>query len=111
MDILKIFRLSPSFFSFISGVFVSIATNLFTSILLTTGLNGVQYLYVSVVSMVVVTLCFLAIALALEEIREKARGGDLMPHIRTWRKFLVSFSAGGLVGFILAFVFIYIAAS
>ena len=108
MELLKVFNLSPSFFSFVAGVFVSVGTNLFTSILLDDKSHS-PFLYGAILLVGIAVVCFLIVTLSLEELKDKARGGDLGPHIRTSRQRLSIALAIGCLTVVASFVMMYLA--
>lgn len=87
---MAVFRLSPTFFSFLAGGFVSVATNLFTGILLDTGTRNPSFLYFSSALMLLGAGCLLGISLRLERVHSKARGSDIDPHLRNSQRWLLT---------------------
>ena len=86
-----IFRLSPTFYSFIGGIWVSLATNLFTGMLTADTLPALCRsiaLGASIVGFLITAIACLLISLRLEVVREEARGGGLMPFLRKNRRYL-----------------------
>jgi hypothetical protein len=107
---MRIFLLSPSFFSFVAGATISIATNILTTVLLsssTTPAPGI--LYTAVAAMTASSICFILISIRLETIRAAARGGDLMPHIRTSAGVLGGAFVAGLACLVVSFTLLFIA--
>jgi len=108
MDWSNCFKVSPTFFSFIAGIIVSLATNLLTSMLLKESESSV-YLATAVFLLGASATAFLIVTLKLEAIKEHARGSDTGPHIRTAGTLLGISVAFGLTSLIASFCMMYLA--
>jgi hypothetical protein len=89
---MSIFLLSPSFFSFLAAISVSISVNIITGLLMAVPIPLRWNLFLlSSILFFVSAAGLLRISLSLEKTRERASGDDLIDDLRSQRARLIGF--------------------